>query len=187
MSRSPYLSSISALLGLSGLLAGCTSDHCGPEGAPPVGIVAAGTNVSLTYGNLTGGLNNDCPAPDQPSGIVSLTIDGAQDGGGLHALGLCIQRPDKLASGPQNLGPDLPTSDIRVIGVGGSAGGCDFKLDKTQPISGTATATGLCGNGADSAGFALVLDGSLSLTRTCGATVDSVAVTLSGRVAVAKK
>jgi catechol 2,3-dioxygenase-like lactoylglutathione lyase family enzyme len=37
----------------------------------------------------------------------------------------------------------------------------------------------------DAAGFALALDGALSLKRTCGATIDAVQVTLRGRVAVA--
>jgi hypothetical protein len=182
MSRSPYLLITSGLLGA----AGCTDDHCGPSGAPTVGIVAAGTGVSLTYGTMSGGLNNDCPAADQPNGVVSMTIDGAQDGGpGL--FGICISRPDKLANGPQNLGPDAPTSEIRLVGISGNANGCTFAIDTTKPITGTATSSGLCGNGADSAGFALVLDGALTLKRTCGATVDSVAVTLRGRVAVAKK
>lgn len=183
MPRLPYLLITSALVAD----AGCAGDHCGPEGAPPVGIVATGTNVNLTYGPMVGGLNNDCPAADQPPGIVSLTIDGAQDGGALHTFGLCISRPDKLATGPQNLGPDLPTSEIRVIGIGGMANGCTFAVDTAQPITGTATSSGLCGNGADSAGFALSVDGALTLKRTCGATIDSVAVTLRGRVAIAKQ
>jgi hypothetical protein len=166
----------------------CSSDTCGPEGAPASGMVASGTGVSLSFGAFKGGLNNDCPDASAPAGVVSMTISGTQDGGtNLQDFGLCVTRPDKLADGPLALGPDAATSEIRVIGVSGNANNCTFAIDKTKPITGTASSTGMCGNGADSAGFALVLDGALSLKRTCGATVDTVDVTLRGRVAVETK
>ena len=50
-----------------------------------------------------------------------------------------------------------------------------------------AHADGLCDNGTHDAGWALGLTGNLSLIRTCGMTMDSVAVQLDGLVAVKKK
>ena len=198
MSPSRFLSSTSAawLAATAATAAGCGGDShgpadapidatsCGPGDAPAAGLVASAGAATLTYGHLTGGLNNDCPASDAPAGVVSLTIAGSQtDGTGV--ITLCVARPDLLAGHAQALGPDDATAAVRVVDVTGTAGGCSFTVDRTQPPSGTATATGLCSNGRDAAGFALVLDGQLSLTRTCGATVDSIAITLHGRVAVA--
>lgn len=165
-------------------VAGCSDDSCGPGDAPDTGLVAAGDAVALTYGNLTGGLNNDCPASDAPAGVVSLTIRGPQiDGAGF--ITLCVARPDLLARQAQALDLDVAGAEVRIVDLSGTANGCSFAIDRSQPATGNATASGLCGNGSDAAGFALALDGSLSLTRTCGATIDSVRVTLDGRVAVA--
>ncbi len=179
MSHSRFLSSISLLLAASG----CSDDTCGPNGAPATGIVASGDNTTMTFGNLTGGLNNDCPAADAPSGVVSLSVHGTQtDGTGL--LTLCIARPDLLAKSDQALGPDAAGSEVHVVDVSGTSNNCTFTLDKTRLPTGMASSTGLCGNGSDKHGFALVVDGAIPLTRTCGTTVDSVSVTLRGRVAV---
>jgi hypothetical protein len=60
-----------------------------------------------------------------------------------------------------------------------------YALDTTRPVTGTAKASGLCGNGSDHAGFSLVVTGGVSLKRTCGAAVDTIAVQLQGTVAVA--
>jgi hypothetical protein len=162
----------------------CGDDSCGPGDAPDTGLVAAGDAIALTYGNLTGGLNNDCPASDAPAGVVSLTIAGMQVGGS-GFITLCVARPDLLATQAQALGLDVPDVEVRIVDLVGMADSCSFAIDRSQPATGSATASGLCGNGGDAAGFALALDGSLSLTRTCGATIDSVRVTLDGRVAVA--
>jgi hypothetical protein len=165
-------------------LAGCSDDSCGPGGAPDTGLIAGGDAVTLTYGHLTGGLNNDCPAGDAPPGVISLSIHGTQsDGSGLVTL--CVARPDLLAKQAQALALDVAGAQVRLVDLSGSANSCSFVIDRAQPATGNATSSGLCGNGSDAAGFALVLDGSLSLTRTCGATVDSIRVTLHGRVAVA--
>jgi hypothetical protein len=164
-------------------VAGCSDDTCGPGGAPATGLVAGGDAVTLTYGHLTGGLNNDCPASDAPAGVISLSIHGTQsDGAG--RITLCVARPDRLATAAQALGPDVAGAAVRVVDVAGSANNCTFVIDRSQPVTGTATASGLCGNGSDAAGFALVLDGALSLTRSCGTVDDSVRITLHGRVAV---
>jgi hypothetical protein len=165
-------------------VAGCSDDSCGPGGAPDTGLVAAGDAVALTYGNLVSGLNNDCPASDAPAGVVSLTIIGMQVGGS-GFITLCVARPDLLATQAQALGLDVPGAEVRIVDLVGIADSCSFAIDSSQPATGSATASGLCGNGSDAAGFALALDGSLSLTRTCGATLDSVRVTLDGRIAVA--
>jgi hypothetical protein len=165
-------------------MAGCGDDSCGPGGAPQAGLVAGGDSVTLTFGRLTAGLNNDCPAASPPSGVISLTIGGTQiDGTG--RVTLCVARPDLLAAQAQSLGPDAAGTEVRVIDVTGTANSCSLTIDRNQPVAGTASSSGLCGNGSNAAGFALMLDGALSLTRTCGATVDSIRVTLRGSVAVA--
>ncbi len=185
LSRSPSYTSRPLALALAAAGAtGCGDDSCGPSGAPAIGLVASNDAVTLTYGQLTSGLNNDCPAAGAPSGVISMTIAGTQsDGSGLVTL--CIGRPDLLAHQALGLGGDTASAEVRVIDLTGTANNCALKLDVTQSVSGTATTSGLCGNGGDPAGFALVLDGAVTLTRTCGAAIDSVAVTVRGRVAVA--
>jgi len=167
----------------TGLGAGCsTSDRCGPGGAPGAGAVASATGVALTFGSFVAGANNDCPAAGAPAGVVSLTIHGTQsDGPG--QLTLCVSRPDLLTQRSQALGGDA-SAEVRVVDLEGSSPGCTYTADRATPVTGTASSTGLCGNGSDPAGFALVLDGALALTRTCGATTDGVSVTLRGQVAV---
>jgi hypothetical protein len=140
----------------------------------------------LTYGQLHGGLNRDCPAAGAPDGVISMTISGTQAGAdGLVTL--CVTRPDLLASQPQALGLNVAGAEVRLVDLRGTANSCSFAIDDSQPVTGTATSAGLCGNGRDPAGFALVVDGALSLLRTCGATIDSVRITLHGRVAVTTK
>jgi hypothetical protein len=160
-------------------------DSCGPGGAPDSGLVASGGGLTLTYGQLRGSPNRDCPSAGAPSGVISLSIDGKQtDAGASGLITLCIGRPDLLASQSLPLGAE-PTTDVHVIDLSGTANGCMLTVDRSQLPGGTASASGLCGNGSDAAGFALVLDATLTLTRTCGTTIDTVPVTLSGRVAVA--
>jgi hypothetical protein len=117
--------------------------------------------------------------------VVSLTINGTQtDGTGLVTL--CVSRPDLLESSEQRLGPNLSTSEVRVIGLTGSDASCSYMVDTTPTAAvptGSVTADGLC-DGGMSTGFALAVDGFLSLRRTCGTTIDSVQVSLRGTVAV---
>ena len=192
MSRLLFHSTISVAGALAvASVTGCGGgDQCGPGSAPASGLTAAGQGVALTFGQLTGGLNNDCPDSNAPPGVTSLTIIGSQTDGSGQAVGqftLCIGRPDQLASEPQTLGGDIAGVQARVVDVTGTSGDCMLSLDTTQPIMGTASTTGLCDNGSSAAGFALTLAGSLSLSRICGGTpTDSVATTLSGTVAVKK-
>lgn len=169
----------------SAVAAGCGGgdDSCGPGGAPDTGLMATSSAVTLNYGMLTGGPNNDCPASDAPPGVISMTIEGTQQGG-QGRITLCIGRPDLLGKQALSLGFDA-AAPVRVIDLVGSDPSCTFTVDRTLPLAGTAQTSGLCGNGADPAGFALVVDATLSLTRTCGTTVDTAGVMLHGRVAVA--
>jgi len=187
MSRLLFPSRIELVAVTTGLVvalaAGCSSDaSCGPGGAPSAGAVTSATGVALTFGGFVGGANNDCPATGAPAGVVSLTIHGTQtDGTG--QLTLCVSRPDLLTERSQALGGDA-SAEVRVVDLDGTTTGCSYAADPATPVTGTASSSGLCGNGSDPAGFALVLDGALALTRTCGAAVDTVSVALRGRVAV---
>lgn len=167
--------------------AGCGGggDSCGPGGAPDAGLVASGGGLALTYGQLRGSPNRDCPSAGAPSSVISLTIAGTQtDAGASGLITLCIGRPDLLASQSLTLGAE-PATDVHVVDLDGTASGCTLMVDRSQPPAGTASSSGLCGNGSDAAGFALTIDATVALTRTCGSTIDTVPVTLRGRVAVA--
>src|SRR5213078_1113320 len=185
MSLSRFLSitSVTTILGALAAGAGCGDDSCGPGGAPEVGLVATGSGVTMTFGQLTGSLNNDCPDSAAPAGVTSLSIEGTQsDGQG--RITLCVGRPDLLARQALALGGNTAGVQVRMVDFAGTANSCTLAVATTGAPSGTASSSGLCGNGSDAAGFALVIDGSLPLTRTCGATVDAVTATLHGRVAV---
>jgi hypothetical protein len=185
-SPSPFRSSTSlAAVALAGLLAACNGDEdtCGPGDAPSDGITITGPNVALTYDEFDFGQNNDCPEAGAPSGVISVTIHASQVGGALP-LTFCFGRPDLLAEGPLDLGQDDPGVEFRVVDASGMDASCTYEIDTTAPITGTASTEGLCNNGAGPDGFALILDGDLTLKRTCGATMDTVAVSIAGRVAV---
>src|SRR5215468_9913528 len=147
-------------LGLSlawalGSAAGCGGgggDSCGPGGAPDTGLVASGGGLTMTYGQLRGSPNRDCPSPGAPSGVISLTIAGMQtDAGSSGLITLCIGRPDLLAGQPLALGAE-PTTDVHVVDLNGSASGCRLTVDRSAPPGGTVSSSGLCGNGSDAAG-----------------------------------
>ena len=182
MSPSRFLFSIS-LAGVAGA-AGCGGgdDSCGPGGAPDAGVVASGTGVTITYGTLSGSPNRDCQDPAGPDGLISLSIMGSQSGGG-GLITLCISRPDLLTKQAQSFGAE-PSAQVHLIDLNGTASGCMLTIDRTTPPTGTATSSGMCSNGGDPAGFALVLDAAMTMKRTCGATIDFVPITLRGRVAV---
>jgi hypothetical protein len=170
---------------IAALLAGCgDGEKCGAGTASRTGLTATGDNVALTWGTLTSGLNNDCPDTTAPAGVVSLTIFGFQSGGA-GAITLCVSRPDLLADGSQALGHDAASAQVRIVDLNGDADICTYTIDRTKPVAGTATASGLCDNGRDPAGYAITLDATISFTRTCGATTDSVEVMLRGTNAVA--
>jgi hypothetical protein len=187
--RSSLTSASRFLLAISlVVLVGCDDDAqtCGPEAAPAE-LSATGTDVTLPYGTFEAGLNNDCPHADAPEGVVSMTIAAEQVGAATRRFfTLCIPRPDRLADGLA-LGVNQIPADpqqVQIIDAQGEGDGCTFSFDDTAPPTGTATAAGLCDNGANPAGFALTVDGSYTMKRTCGATVDTVTVTVNGTVAV---
>lgn len=167
-------------------LGGCGDDACGPGGAPAAGLVASSDAVALTYGGLTGLLGNDCPEPGAPEGVISLSVEGRQEG----AAGLvtfCIPRPDLLMEGDRTLGTAASNADVRIIDLTGTLEDCTFSIDSSRLPTGTAQATGVCQNGDSPDGFALSFDGAVALRRTCSGVVDSISVTLRGRVAVGRR
>ena len=175
-----FLSSIS--------LAACSSDgsSCGPDDAPTGPIHATAASVTLDYENLSSLSGNDCPDPAAPQGVISLSIEGMQMGGAGGRLTFCIPRPDLLDKG-RALGSTAGMGEARVIDFSGMAGGCSFAYDSTMPPTGTMTATGICKNGTAKEGFALDISGMVTLRRTCGATIDSVTVMVTGKVAVTSR
>lgn len=185
MSRSPYLSSISvalvAILATGAACCGGGGDTCGPGAAAANGAELAGTGVDVRYTMLQALVNNDCPDPAAPSGVISVTISGTQEGTAFPFT-LCIPRPDRLATEPLALGTDVKIVDLSA-NIGG---GCTLDRATSQAPTGTVTATGVCNNGKDPAGFALTFDnGIVPMRRTCGAQVDVLDLALTGTVAVA--
>jgi hypothetical protein len=176
MLRSLFLSSISLAL-----VASCGDDQCGPGDAPDDGLVASSADVTLRFGNIFSGQNNDCPDAAAPPGVISLTLEGEHlDSPGL--LTFCIPRPDQLAKQPAQLGSE----QARIIDLNGEVGGCRYTFDASRPVTGTLTASGLCDAGANKAGYAIVVDGALSIKlaaqqpATCTRTSHDVDVTFSG-------
>jgi hypothetical protein len=90
-------------------------------------------------------------------------------------------------SGARTLGTTAAKADVQIIDLNGEVASCAYTFDSARAPTGTATATGVCANGNDPAGFALALDGGVSLTRTCGTMVDTIDVTLAGEVAIAER
>jgi hypothetical protein len=171
------------LSSISGVLASGCGDDCGPGDAPAFGLVASSADVTLTYGNFTSGVNNDCPDPMAPEGVISLTLEGTQkDAATTQLIVMCMPRPDLLATMDQPI-----NTGLRIIDVNGEANGCTFKYDSSRVATGMVHSRGLCDNGTNDNGYAIGITGNVSLRRTCGTTIDSVAVELSGMVAVKQK
>ena len=187
-SRSRFLSSTSVALVA---LAGCGDDECGPMGAPSSGLTVSSADVTLVYENLTSLAGNDCPDPAAPAGVVSISIEGHQVGNPTGRLTLCIPRMDLMTPGSaHSLGTASSMADVenvRIIDMSGEFEGCTFAFDSSRPPTGNVGGIGVCGNGDSDAGFALDIDGNLSLRRTCGSTIDSVAVQVTGKIAVARR
>jgi hypothetical protein len=179
MLRSLFLSSTSFLLVVLVGAPGCSDDACGPpKGAQDAGLLASSADVVLNYGNITSGPNNDCPVADAPEGVISLTLQGNQlEGTGL--LTLCIPRPDLLQKGTRQLG-----ADVRIIDLSGDKDGCTYTFEQLRPATGDVSVEGMCDNGRDLAGYAITIDGALSLKRTCATMNDTIAVSFTGTVAV---
>jgi hypothetical protein len=150
--------------------------YCGIGSASTTGLVATAGTTALAFANLSASPNNDCPDPATP-GVVSMTIESPD--GADPLLTLCIPHPERLPGGLA-LG-----SAAQLVDLDGTAAGCSFAIDASVAPAGTVSATGLCDAGSAHAGFALVAAGTVSLTRTCGATVDRVSATLAGTIAIA--
>jgi hypothetical protein len=173
------------LLTTSLLAFGCGDDSCGPGGAQAFGTYLSSSDVTLLFGGMTYSQNNDCPdtVTPAPDGVVSLTLEGTQNTG-MGRITLCIPRPDLLAGG-QPLGTAL---GVHIIDLSGDDdNGCHYAINSLRPITGTATSTGLCDNGASKAGFALTVDGNVSLDRMCTTMSDTIAVAFQGTSAIKAK
>lgn len=180
MQRLLFLSSIS----LAAALTGCSGDDsCGPGNAAPNGLQTGDQDQTLTFGNLVSSANNDCRDSSVPD-IISLTIGGTQTNG-TGLLTLCIPRPDKLGEGVMLGGTGAPLPEVQIVDLNGTANGCDYTFESTRPVAGTVSATGVCGNGTDKAGYALAISGHISLKRTCPTATDTIAVNFNGTAAVA--
>jgi hypothetical protein len=136
-----------------------------------------GSDVALVYENLSASQNHDCPDTSQTA-VESITIMGSLKGG-TGLVTFCIPRPDLLATGNLQIG-----SGANLVDLTGTANGCMFTKNSTTVPLGTVGSIGLCKNGTDKAGFALVVDSNLVLSRDCGGTVDNVPIQLAGTVAV---
>lgn len=182
-SRSAFLSITSALLlSASG---GCGGNDCGPNGASPNALELGNGDIKINYGGLHAGPNNDCPDPSAPDGVISLTISGLQADGGDGAVNFCIGRPDLLNAGTDlALGVDVAGSEVKITDLTGADSDCTYEFDDTRPPTGGVHADGICDAGANPAGFALVVDGAVSIHRTCAGTTDQIELQLSGLVAV---
>lgn len=193
MPRSPSRSStelpvgvIVALVGATSCLVACSDDDasCGPGGAPAAGITLTVGAETVTFGGFTASVNNDCTISG--SGVISVSVHGTSSGG---SFTLCLPRPDLLGDAAVPLVPSRvpPMADDRAQVIDASAplmGGCTVQKDTTMAPSGTASFLGYCDGGANTAGYALELSGTVPLVKTCGATMENVSGTLAGTVAV---
>ncbi|CAN5390464.1 hypothetical protein BH11MYX1_BH11MYX1_01720 [soil metagenome] len=176
MFRLPCLLATSSIV----ILGAACSDNasCGQAGSN-FGLIVSSDQVSLNFGGLASGANNDCPDASAPAGVVSLTVTGTQSDGLGGFVTLCIPRPDQLAA-EGALGTAVKIVDL----TGTDSAGCTYTYDMFHPPTGTVKGVGVCANGEDPAGYGLVFDGFIGLKRTCAGTTDSVSVGISGAVAV---
>jgi hypothetical protein len=158
---------------------GCSDDACGPGDAPELGIVASSSDTTLTYGGMVSGQNNDCTDRSVPDVVISLTLEATQVGSTTKKkIVFCVPHPDAFRRG-------VPFGDeFRVINFDGEAGGCTYELASGTQATGTARASGLCDDGANDAGYALTLDGSVTLLRTCPTSTDMIPFEVHGTTAV---
>lgn len=183
-SPSPFRFATSALLALlAAATCACSGgDTCGPGDQEAPGLVVE----AITFGEMSASPNNDCP-PTAGEHPTSITIQGTQvdpvaDG---QFLVLCLPRPDLIDDQPVSF---TDSDRIELVDLfGRDAAGCELRFDRAaEPGSGTATFSGFCDDGTDSAGFAISLTGVLPFTRTCeGGDPTPITAALGGRAAVA--
>jgi hypothetical protein len=171
-------------------LPACPGDpFCGPGEAAADGLVLSGSGVEVRYHMASAGLNNDCPDPTvSTEDVVSVTISALQVGGG-GAINLCVPRPDLLGETPMPIintvvSPGVHGASAEIVDVNATTGGCTLSRSQTVEPSGTLVAEGLCGNGADPAGFALIFAGQVSIDRDCSGTLDTLRLDLAGAISV---
>lgn len=182
-SPSPCRFATSGLLALcAAAAAACGDDEsCGPGGEEAPGL----TVESITFGEMSASANNDCP-PTAGEHPTSITIQGTQvdPAAAGQFLVLCLPRPDLIDDQPVAFSDADRIELVDLFGRDDS--GCELRFDRSaQPGSGTATFSGFCENGTDSAGFAISLTGVLPFTRTCdGDDPTPFTAALGGRAAV---
>ena len=193
MPPSPSRSSIerlaARLLAVGALAAaGCSDDAtCGPGAVGASGVTLTIGSETITYGGFTASVNNDCTIAG--SGVISVSVHGTQVAGAA-ALTLCLPRPDLLGAEAAPLAPSRvpPLAEDRVQVIDASASlsaGCTAAIDPTLAPAGTARFDGYCAGGADPAGYALTLTGTLLVRVTCASGTTAMSATLGGAVAVA--
>jgi hypothetical protein len=161
-------------------VAGCPGEECGIGGAAADGLTLTGSGVDVRYQAMTAGENNDCPDASAPVGVISVTIAGIQVGTS-SGITFCVGRPDNLDSSMPLV---YDGAGVEVVDVNAEHAGCTLRRNPSTPPTGTARATGICDNGVDPAGFALVVDGQVTIDRTCGPTMDTIVLDLAGTIAV---
>ena len=185
-SNTELVVAVALLAALAG--GGCGDDGatCGPGAAPAAGLTITVDGEVVTYGGFTSSINNDCTIAG--SGVISVSVHGTQVGG-TGALTLCLPRPDLLGGDPVPLAPTRlppdPADRVHLVDASATlAAGCTLARDPAAAPAATATFTGYCAGGADPAGYALAVSGTVGLKRTCLAGTTSVTGAVDGTVAV---
>jgi hypothetical protein len=138
-----------------------------------------GDTVTFEFGAFQATASDACPAQDAPSGVMSLSIKGSEMGNFFGAITLCVPRPDELATQALPLG-----TGVQVIDFSASDANCNYTIDTTMPLTGTARGEHECDDGTSKAGFALEITGSATLNQLCFTDMDLVPVTLTGTTAI---
>jgi len=153
-------------------LSGCgSSKTCGASPAAQeglgVGVPEESGPQEWTVNSMTAHRNDQCAGSD------NLTIDAP------GIVTFCVPDAGKLEAGV-----DLGTATVLAFNDPFKI--CSMTLDPARPPTGRLTASGLCDDGTDPAGFALVVEANVPVIRKCGAGQRTayVAATLSGIVVV---
>lgn len=158
------------------LVAACGGgdEDCGP-GEVTGQLVGTVDGTELRYGEVTASPNNDCSVAGAP---VSLTLEARQEGTG-RLLVFCLPRPDQL-EGSIDLGDDR----LQLIDLFADADDCLLSLDRGRAATGQLGFAGVCANGTDPAGFALSIDASIPVVRSCPEGDDELVVDFTGEAPV---
>jgi hypothetical protein len=174
------------LLSLLACCGGNNDNSCGPTDTSPAGLALTGSGTNLFFAELMAGANNDCTPAG--SNVISLTIQGTQTDG-IGFVTFCIPQPQRLGSALA-LGSDVPGDEPPAILedlAAATTDGCMYDFAASAGVTGTVRATGICDDGTNPAGFALVVSATLTLTGSGGSNCGPLAVQLAGSAAVAKQ